>query len=187
MIVNLVSFVFDIYVIAWCHFHDCSYIYTDTNGTNETWYNLTNYTSNATAFEAPSAESQIQYDDWQKVVLTTATVSGLLSYYLMVIFVLCPLYGVCSPCSRHVCDRVASIWKMCGEREAQSSAIRETPLNPFVDSNESESTSLGPRQSSIFISYSWPTLLPSSQVLGCFAKSCLIKLVLRIFCCIGWT
>ena len=77
-IVNLVSFVFD--VIAWCPFRDCSYIYTDannTNGTNPTnntngslWYNLTNYTANTTAFGAPSAESQIQYDDWQKVVFT---------------------------------------------------------------------------------------------------------------------
>ena len=163
-IVNLVSFVFDIYVVAWCPFKDCGYIYTganDTNNTNESlWYNVTNYTVNTASFGAPSAESQSQYDDWQKVVFTTATISGLLSYYLMVIFVLCPLYGVCNPCCKSVCECVASIWRKCGEREARSSAVGETPLNPFVDSNESViSTSLGPRQSFYFHLIFWANLL----------------------------
>ena len=145
--VNVASFAFDIYVIAWCPFQDCGYIYT-TNNTNESLYNLTNYTANTSSFGAPSAESMLEYDDWQKVVFTTATVSGLLSYYLIVILVLCPLYGVCNPCSEMVCNRVADIWRKFGEKEARSSAIGEMPLNPFVDSsNENNtSTSLGPRQ-----------------------------------------
>ena len=158
---NVVSFVFDIYVIAWCPFHNCSYIYTNTNNnTNESlWYNPTNYTENTASFGAPSAESQSQYDDWKKAVFTTSTVSGLLSYYLMVILVLCPLYGVCNRCSEMVCECVASIWKKCGERDAQSSAISETLLNPFVDSNESEiSTFLRPRQSFYFHLIFWANL-----------------------------
>ena len=143
-LVILASFVFDIYVIAGCPFEYCLYIYTPNN---KSLYNLTNYTANASSFGAPSAESMLQYDDWQKVVFTTATVSGLLSYYLIVILVLCPLYGVCKPCSERVCECVADIWRRLGEKEAQSSAIREMPLNPFVDSDEnSTSTSLGPRQ-----------------------------------------
>ena len=156
-IVNIVSFVFDIYVIAWCPFEDCGYIYTNNN-TNES--NSMNYTATTASFGAPSAESQSQYDDWQKVVFTTATISGLLSYYLMVILVLCPLYGVCNPCSRSVCECVASIWRNCGEREARSSAVGETALNPFVDSNESEiSTLLGSRQSFYFHLIFWANLL----------------------------
>ena len=164
--VNLASFVFDIYVIAWCPFRDCSYIYT--NNTNETWYNLTNSTGNTTSFGA-SAESEIQYDDWKKVVFTTATVSGLLSYYLMVILVLCTLYGACSPCSRSVCECVAWIWRKCGEGEARSSAVGETPLNPFVDSNKSvTSTSLEPRQSFYFHFIFWANLTLFFASVGVF-------------------
>ena len=156
-IVNAASLVFDIYVIAGCPFQDCGYIYTPKN---KGLYNLTNYTANASSFGAPPAESMLQYDDWQKAVFTTATVSGLFSYYLMVILVLCPLYGVCNPCSEMVCNRVASIWKRCGESEAQSSAIRETPLNPFVDSNEFKiSTLLGPRQSFYFHLIFWANII----------------------------
>ena len=143
---NLASFVFDIYVIAWCPFEKCSYIYTDTNDTM--WDNMINYTVITTSVGVPS---HFQYEDWQKVVITTATISGLLSYYLLVILVLCPLYGVCNPCSKRVCECVASIWRNCGERDAQSSATSETSLNPFVDSNNFQiSTFLGPRQSFYF-------------------------------------
>ena len=156
-IVNVVSLVFDIYVIAGCPFEYCGYIYTPNN---KSLYNLTNYTANASSFGAPPAESQLQYDDWQKAVFTTATISGLLSYYLMVTLVLCPLYGVCNPCCKRVCNCVASIWKRCGEREAQSSAIRETPLNHFVDSNEFKiSTLLGPRQSFYFHLIFWANII----------------------------
>ena len=167
-IVNLVSLVFDIYVIAWCPFEYCGYIYTPNN---KSLYNLTNYTANASSFGAPPAESMLQYDDWQKAVFTTATVSGLLSYYLIVILVLCPLYGVCNPCCKRVCNCVASIWKRCGEREAQSSAIRETPINPFVDSNEFKiSTLLGPRQSFYFHLIFWANIILFAASLVVFFK-----------------
>ena len=106
---------------------DCGYIYTNNNTNESLWHNPTNYTANTTSFGAPSAEPQSQYDDWKKAVFTTGTVSGLLSYYLMVILVLCPLHGACNPCLESVCDRVASTWRNCGEREAQSSAIGERP------------------------------------------------------------
>ena len=160
-IVNLASFVFDIYAIAWCPFEHCGCIYTDTNdadATNQTLlYNMTNFTVMITS---AGVKSRIQCEDWQKVVITTATISGLLSYYLMVILVLCPLYGVCNPCSKNVCECVASIWRNCGEREARSSATRESSLNPFVDSNDYEiSTSLGPRQSFYFHLIFWANLI----------------------------
>ena len=145
-IANLLSFIFDIIAIIWCSFEHC--------------HNLTNHTGNTTSVGGPSAESLNQYDDWQKTVITTATISGLLSYYWIVILVLCPLYGVCSTCSRQLCDCVANIWKKCGQEDAQSSANNEELLNPFIDSNESPySTSLQPRQSFYFHLIFWMNLL----------------------------
>ena len=169
-VVNLASFLFDIYAIAWCPFERCGYIYTDKNDTNQTLlYDLTNFTVMFTSAGAPSVKSRIQCEDWQKVVSTTATISGLLSYYLLVILVLCPLYGMCNPCCKNVCECVASIWRNCGERGAQSSAVGETPLNPFVDSNDSEiSTSLGPRQYFYFHLIFWTNLLFTAKVVVFF-------------------
>ena len=156
-IANFLSFIFDIVAIIWCPFEHCGYIYVSVN---KTWHNLTNHTGNTTSVGGPSAESLNQYDDWQKTVITTATISGLLSYYWIVILVLCPLYGVCNPCSRHICDCVANIWKKCGQEDAQSSANNEELLNPFIDSNESPySTSLQPRQSFYFHLIFWMNLL----------------------------
>lgn len=157
-IVNLLSFIFDIIAIIWCPFdHEyCGYIYFD----NKTWHNLTNHTGNTTSVGGPSAESLNQYVDWHKTVITTSTISGLLSYYLIVILVLCPLYGACNPCSRQLCDCVANIWRRCGQEDAKSSAKDEELLNPFVDSNGSpHSTSLQPRQSFYFHLFLWMNLL----------------------------
>ena len=153
-IANLLSFIFDIYVIGWCPFEYCGYIYTGVNTTNKS-----NHTANATLVGVPSAENMSQYDDWQKTVITTATISGLLSYFFIVILVLCPLYGVCNPWSRKLCDCIANIWRKCGEQDAQSSANNEELLNPFVDSNQSpHSTSLRPRQSFYFHLIFWVNL-----------------------------
>ena len=158
-IVNLASFLLDIYAIAWCPFEHCGYIYTDTNDTSQTLYNLTNFTVMITSAGAPSVKSRIQCDDWQKVVITTATILGLLSYYLLVILVLCPLHGMCNPCCKNVwvcCKHLEKLWR----KRSSVCAVGETPLNPFVDSNDSEiSTSLGPRQSFYFHLIFWTSLI----------------------------
>ena len=118
-LVNLLSFAFDVHAIAWCPFENCSFIYISMN---ETQYNVTNNTINTASVRIPAPEKLNEFIDWWKVVLTTAAISGLLSYYLMVILVLCPVYGACA----HIhcfCDGVKNICGWFGEHNS-----REEPL-----------------------------------------------------------
>ena len=120
---------------------------------NETQYNVTNNTINTASVGIPAPEKLNEFIDWWKVVLTTAAISGLLSYYLMVILVLCPVYGACA----HIhcfCDGVKNICGWFGEHNS-----REEPLNPFIDSKELPiSTLLKRKQSFCFHVIFWANL-----------------------------
>lgn len=141
VLVNLLSFVFDVIAIAWCPFENCSFIYISMN---ETQYILTNNTINTASVGVPAPEQLNELIDWWKVVFTTGTISGLLSYYLMVILVLCLLYGACAH-NHCFCDGVKNICGWFGEHNS-----REEPLNPFIDNELPISTLLKRKQSFCF-------------------------------------
>lgn len=148
--VNLLLLVFDVYVIAWCPYkHHCSYI----SGIQDT-RQLINVTdsqniSNESDLGAVQAVNLTIFDDWKKTVFTTATVSGTISYIIMV-FVLYSQYSIFSKC---ICGNATKcmrkIWKWCGEKlkPVNSGALQ----NPFIDSNGKNATKLSPKQSCYFM------------------------------------
>lgn len=156
--VNAYSLVFDLYVIIHCPYTNCGYIYTPTVSQ---WSNLSNHTVLDLAVESVS-----EYEDWQKVVITTATLSGLVSYYLLVFCVLIPKYSVFGPL---LCNRLHNswerLWHHCGERNVRSNAANQGRiLNPFLDwntrdPNNDTSTSLSPMETMYFQLIFWINIL----------------------------
>ncbi len=81
---NLSSVVFDICAVAFCWYsEDCGFIYTLPYLRN---------ISGASHHIKLQPPTYAEYDDWQKVVITTATISGALSFFFMA-YVLHGRYG----------------------------------------------------------------------------------------------
>ena len=99
IVLNVCSFAFDIFVISKCPFKHCGYLYT---------YNITENMTNITHLFQSSPPSIVQFDDWQKVVFTTATVSGVLSYFFMIHVLYCQ-YSCFNKCK----DRMPTMGSVC--------------------------------------------------------------------------
>ncbi len=127
LLLNIGSVGFDIYAIVSCNFSvDCGFIYTLPP--------MRNLSHNIRM----QPTSLAQFDDWQKVVITTATISGALSF----IFMAFVLYGRYSMLSKYVyrrTDPLSAFIKKINFPEPQhhSEAARRNPnvliVNPFFD------------------------------------------------------
>ena len=90
------------------------------------------------------------YDDWQKTVLTTATISGTISYLFMVYV----LYSQYSAFKGIIFDNlkqcIRDMWTSCGETYTNKhSGILKSP---FIDNGDQlEGTRLTPKQASYFM------------------------------------
>ena len=159
VLLNLGSLVFDVYVIAVCPFRNCSYIYTFLHNVTK-WQTVVspNHMQNL----GIQPEQEPEYEDWQKTVITTASISGLLSYYFMVL-VLIPQYSCLQRQCNKACDFYTRLWKWCGEKKHKSSASAGRILSPFKDSDEDEhtvkATHLSARQTFYFYAIFWLNLV----------------------------
>ena len=121
LLLNFGSLAFNVYVVAVCPFHNnCSYIYAILH--NATKWQKTIPLERTKSLGVKPEEAR-EYEDWIKTVITTASISGLLSYCFM-ISVLIPQYSFLKPLCDKVCQYHAKLWKMCGEKEFKSSAAR---------------------------------------------------------------
>ena len=127
VVLNLGSLAFDVYVIAVCPFRNCSYIYSFLHDVTELGISLDH-----TQGLGVQPEKVTAYEDWHKTVITTASISGLLSYCFMIL-VLIPQYSFLKPLCDKVCQYHADLWKWCGEKDFKSSASTGDILSPFKD------------------------------------------------------
>ena len=131
--VNLGSLVYSVWVIAVCPFRNCGYIYEVTNRTN--WENISLQNSSILLSDS-SGMGLAKYDDWQKTVITTAALSGLVSYGF-IIWVLYSQYGAGKKLLRWLQSKCPSPWKVCGDPEHHNpdkNTAERIALNPFNDS-----------------------------------------------------
>lgn len=130
VLLNLFSLAFDLFVISACRFEYCGFLYTNT--TNIIISNLTHLIQS-------SPPPIGQFDDWQKVVFTTATVSGVCSYFVMI----CVLYGQYS-CFNKCRGRMPTMGSVCCliAKEPHHHTVLRTgengtdikyAINPFFD------------------------------------------------------
>ena len=112
--INLGSLIFDLYmyVIGWCRYKNCTYfcarysnardlldVYLATLSPSDD-YNVSysNDTGTGSGLLGITLENISAYSNWNKTVITTATIAGFLSYYLMIFLVLLPLYSSLLSC-----------------------------------------------------------------------------------------
>ena len=101
-------------------------------------------------------EQESAYEDWQKTVFTTASISGLLSYYFMIFVLLCQ-YSFLKPHYDNL-----KIW--CKLRSSTGRI-----LSPFEDSAEGDnSTCLNARQTIYFHVFFWLNLVLYSSTIVVF-------------------
>ena len=151
--VNIGSLVFDMYVIIWCPYINCGYIsapYINVTHLMDIQVAETHNNSNGSiVINAVQAPNLTIFDDWQKTVFTTATVSGTFSYLFM-ICVLNYQYSFLRWC-RRVKKRCSTMLERCGEEPRQNDhdgVVR----NPFNDNrHEENSTWLSPKQALYFV------------------------------------
>ena len=88
VVLNIAALVFDLYLIFGCPFKHCGFVIDP------------NYTYNMTHIKIPCilkvslVDSEVQFRDMQKLVITMATLSGTLSYLFMIIALLTNYSGI---------------------------------------------------------------------------------------------
>ena len=148
LIINILSLVFDVYIIAWCPYKYCGYISVIQK---TRLINLTEAQniSNNSELGAVQAVNLTIFDDWQKTVLTTATASGTISYLFM-IYVLYSQYNIFGNILyRKIKNCLRRCWELCGETLKPNTA--GDLQSPFIDSNGNTATKLSPKQSCYFM------------------------------------
>ena len=147
--INILSLMFDIYIIAWCPYQHCSYISYKELHTSPPTVTQNVFKSHEIHKRAVQPVNLTIFNDWQKTVITTATVSGTTSYLFM-IYVLQSQYGILRKLVVKPFKKgVEAIWNYCGENPKPLSA--GVLLSPFKDSNENTATTLSPKQSFYFM------------------------------------
>lgn len=131
LLLNIGSVGFDIYAIVSCNFSvDCGFIYS--------FPSISNISGASHNIIRMQPTSLAQFDDWQKVVITTATISGALSF----IFMAWVLYGRYSIFSKYVYHRTDALSALveksnCCEPQHHKEAAKRNPnvliVNPFFD------------------------------------------------------
>ncbi len=136
LLLNFGSVGFDFYAIISCNFSEnCSFIYTVTLSPMR---NISG-ASHKLGMQAPLL---VQFHDWQKLVITTATISGALSFFLMA----CVLYGRYSIISKYVYYQPGVLSRLIkrsklSEPKQHTEAAKRDPnvliVNPFFDNKYS--------------------------------------------------
>ena len=173
--VNILSLVFDVYIIAWCPYKYCGFISGIRHHKSTPLLNLTSAQniSDSSELGAVQPVNLTIFDDWQKTVLTTATVSGTISYLFM-IYVLYSQYSVFKKCIfGNIKKCFKNIWKYYGEKiKPDSSGVLQSP---FQDSEGNSATKLSPKQSFYFMAIFFINILVYSGMVALlfiiFAKS----------------
>ena len=145
--INLLSLVFDIYIIAWCPYKHCGYISVieTTRLLNLTMaHNITNESD----LGAVQAVNLTIFDDWQKTVLTTSTASGTISYLFM-IYVLYTQYSIFRKIPKKIKKWLRRCWEYFGEKLKPE--ITGVLQSLFIDSSGNTATKLSPKQSCYFM------------------------------------
>ena len=150
LLVNVIfALVFNFYVIILCPYKDCGYISTILNMT--AILNLTdamNVTNNS-GLQVVQPTKLVIFNDWQKTVVTTATLSGTISFLFMV-YVLYSQYSVCRDTFCKCCNScMNSLWTYFGEEPRERS--EGVLLSPFKDDTSSGDTKLAPKQATYFM------------------------------------
>ena len=155
LLLNLYSFGFNVYVIWKCPYKYCGYIDVST-ATNTTLSNNPLYTL--------SPETPDKFDDFQKFVFSSATLSGMISYVCMM-YVLCTHFSVFEGIMNEIKELFTAMWKKFDEDEpdgeepdgeqcddsTRKQLIFGVQLNPFCDkANDGDSTMLLSKQSSYY-------------------------------------
>ena len=173
--INLGSLAFDLYVIGWCPYKNCTYFcarYSNARDLLDVYlatlsppddYNVSysNDTGTGSGLLGITLENISAYSNWNKTVITMATIAGFLSYYLLIFLVLLPLYSSlhklisCEPC-RHRGEN-SERYKNCLEFFCKSIKValfdRKDYLLPFNDNlryTDKRSTALEPKQALYF-------------------------------------
>ena len=147
LIVNLLSLVFDVYIIAWCPYKYCGYI-SIIQKTQLINLTVARNITNESDLGAVQAVNLTIFDDWQKAVLTTATASGTISYLFM-IYVLYSQYSIFRKVWVKCKKSMRDFWIFFGEKLKPD--IAGDLQSPFIDSNGNTATRLSPKQSCYFM------------------------------------
>ncbi len=190
LLANLGSMSFNIYVVARCPWKYCSYFCAKYYNSHDLLdalvrstymydFNYNNSTINATHDPQVSLlgginpESISQYENWNKAVISAATFSAFLSYYMMVFLVLLPMYSTVFCCCFHRDNGLPSWMKpICTPGPWDLPFKRhEGILLPFCDKpckKEKQSTDFGGSQKVFFLSYFIVNLIFFGSSLGVF-------------------
>ena len=129
IIVNLGSLVFNMYVVIFCPYFHCGYFYIG---------NISDYNkiTNNHTIDAP-VKTLREYGNWNKFQITTATLGGTLSYIIITLMVLLPLYSqclhykCCIRCGNNGC--VYQIIKVLCNKVRKSYQSKVAIFSPFCD------------------------------------------------------
>ena len=132
VLVNVGSFFFNGYVVFFCPYYHCGYFYTGevANASNESVH-----TSNHSI--SMDAADMKKYSNWNKVTISTATLAGFTSYFMIIFMVMLPLYS----CLRRPPQKGTEY-----QKTGKSTSI----LSPFCDNSSDSSTALKPKQACYF-------------------------------------
>ena len=146
--VNLSSLIFDIYIIVKCPYKYCGYISVMQKAQMLSQTDAQKI-SNISDHDVVRAVNLTIFSDWQKIVMTTATPSGTISYLFMIYV----LYSQYNSFVRKTLLKfkkwLRKCWLSCGEKLKPE--IVGALQSPFVDSNGNTATKLSPRQWSYFM------------------------------------
>lgn len=152
LLANLGSFGFNAYIVLFCPYYHCGYFYTGEvhNMSNESHHNhLINV----------SAAEMKKYSNWNKVVISTATIAGVSSYFMIIFLVMLPLYNGLRSCCRQPQEGRTD------KRSCKSVSI----LSPFFDDGSGSSTKLEPKQACYFYFFYFSNLFLYASNLIVFA------------------
>ena len=191
LLANLGSLVFNFYVIGFCPYKYCNYFCAKNYGSHDLFDALirtsidipfiNNTNDTLTLLGGIQPENNAEYYNWNKVVISSATVSGFLSYYMIIFFVLIPVYTKCCRCFKDTsCIKVfCTSWHLAFKN-------KEEILLPFCDrkaddgnTQHKQSTVLIGSQKGFFLFFYCLNLLFYFSSLVVFIKIMLGKLKLQ--------
>ena len=150
LLVNAGSLAFNIYVVGVCPYRGCSYFcskYYNSHDLLDAYIRST--MNNDTLIGGIQPENRTEYANWNKVVITTATLAGFTSYYMMIILVLIPVYTRICCCLRQ--NQVTICMKNFCRAWLKAFRHEKGILLPFCDSNQKQSTALNGYQKCFFL------------------------------------
>lgn len=159
LLVNAASLVFNMYVIGSCPYTNCTYFCTkyhkshdvldayfirSSMDNNDEDMNMDYYTEGLLGAGGIQPEPNFQYNNWNKLLITTGTISGFLSYYMMIFLVLVPIYSnmfcldknIAVPNSKSRLKHICTSWYSVFRKQNYDKI-----LSPFLDNPDDEQSS----------------------------------------------